>query len=392
MSDFTCTYCHTTFIERSALTRHTKTSKKCLEIQCKLNVKVVSQLVPCKYCTKQYDPSTMSRHLLTCKMKTQHQIQYLENQVSKLRTEIQSYEEKIETLQNQLQTQALMYEEQIKSIKDYNIYRGKLTEEHICIDEAEDHTPEKVELSDIADFPIFKRGEARVLGTRNKPLFVAKDIAKLLGYVDAKTAIHDYVKDYNKITYKDAQLKGLYTTFKLQPQTILINKTGVCELILRSTLPKAKSLQSWASSTLKTPCAKVTHDSTPVDNEHRLSLPNGKTVIVIARDDGYVNATILCKNGNKKLTEYKRLRQTQDYLKKMETETGLDASELIQINSRQVVQHTWIHPKLALNLCQWIYPSFTAQMSTFLDNVLVESEVEKDTEVALPEAIYNDVL
>jgi prophage antirepressor-like protein len=52
--------------------------------------------------------------------------------------------------------------------------------------------------------PIFKEEllnghELRVIGTHDKPLFIARDIATMLGYKDTNKAIKQHVDDENKI-------------------------------------------------------------------------------------------------------------------------------------------------------------------------------------------------
>lgn len=37
--------------------------------------------------------------------------------------------------------------------------------------------------------------------------------------------------------------------------------------------------------------------------------------IITRPSDGYINATQLCKAGNKEFNDYQRLKQTQEYLK-----------------------------------------------------------------------------
>jgi hypothetical protein len=48
------------------------------------------------------------------------------------------------------------------------------------------------------------------------------------------------------------------------------------------------------------------------------------------RDDGYINATMICKAGNKKFNHYKENKQTEAYLQALETITGIPVIKLIQ--------------------------------------------------------------
>jgi len=62
----------------------------------------------------------------------------------------------------------------------------------------------------ISQLPIFKSElisghELRVLGTHDDPLFIAKDVAKMLDYKDTKKAIEAHVDNEDKISWKEVQ-------------------------------------------------------------------------------------------------------------------------------------------------------------------------------------------
>ena len=93
--------------------------------------------------------------------------------------------------------------------------------------------------------------EVRVLGTYDKPLFIAKDIAKMLGYKDTEQSIQKHVDAEDKISYSDSGDKSRpvdLTGLKIQARTILINESGLYSLILRSKLPSAKEFKRWVTS------------------------------------------------------------------------------------------------------------------------------------------------
>nr|AFS51926.1 DekiORF48 [Dendrolimus kikuchii nucleopolyhedrovirus] len=84
--------------------------------------------------------------------------------------------------------------------------------------------------------------------------FVAKDIANSLKYGDYDQTVRKIVDSKYKCTYEQTRLNDgsdynalvkrgdpLY----LQPHTVLINKSGVIQLIMRSKLPHAVELQAW---------------------------------------------------------------------------------------------------------------------------------------------------
>lgn len=135
--------------------------------------------------------------------------------------------------------------------------------------------------------------EVRVLGTYINPLFVAKDIAEILGYKDTDQSIRKHVDDADKILFENMLLQtelrdnktnknldpveitgshkdientrvnettGLNITnpvettglvnneFHLHPRTILINESGLYKLLFSSKLPKAKEFTRWITS------------------------------------------------------------------------------------------------------------------------------------------------
>ena len=92
--------------------------------------------------------------------------------------------------------------------------------------------------------------EIRVIGTPENPLFIGKDIAEILGYVDTSQSIREHVDEEDKMKWSQAQKsRGNETlSLKLQAQTILINESGLYSLILRSKLENAKKFKRWITS------------------------------------------------------------------------------------------------------------------------------------------------
>ncbi len=74
----------------------------------------------------------------------------------------------------------------------------------------------------------------RVFGTFDQPLFVAKDIAEILGYSNTTEAIRKHVDEEDKISFKEALQLNKLIQNKLQSQTILINLRGVMTLLTYS--------------------------------------------------------------------------------------------------------------------------------------------------------------
>lgn len=118
---------------------------------------------------------------------------------------------------------------------------------------------------------------------------------------------------------------------------------------------------------------------------------NFETQQLQRKTDGYVNATLLCKQAGKLFGDYQRLQSTQDFLAALSTSMGnpIDPSTSAkssikssvvgipttspQICGDQLVQiintgdnanrGTWIHPQVAINLGQWLSPKFAVAVS-----------------------------
>jgi prophage antirepressor-like protein len=87
----------------------------------------------------------------------------------------------------------------------------------------------------------FETSEIRsIVDGEGNPWFVARDIAKALGYVDPKQAVHDNCKKAQRVE----NIGGVSKT-PLQNQTLIIPQSDVVRLIARSKLPAAERFQDW---------------------------------------------------------------------------------------------------------------------------------------------------
>lgn len=84
-------------------------------------------------------------------------------------------------------------------------------------------------------------GAVRTLMVKNKPYFVGKDVADILGYTNTPKAIRDHVDDEDKLTERIV-LSGQ------NREVIFINESGLYRLILSSKLPNAKKFKHWVTS------------------------------------------------------------------------------------------------------------------------------------------------
>ncbi len=99
-------------------------------------------------------------------------------------------------------------------------------------------------------------------------------------------------------------------------------------------------------------------------------------IAIEVREDQYINATQLCKAGGKKFHDWYRLDTTKELISALgeilQTEEGWDLTKpLVDIkkggNNKTILQGSWVHPDLAVQLAQWISPKFAIQVSRWVN-------------------------
>ena len=95
-------------------------------------------------------------------------------------------------------------------------------------------------------------GSVRATEISGKPYFVGEDGAKALGYNNPKKALNDHVEGSDRITPEGEQ-------------TVLINESGLYDLIIGSRLDNAKDFKRWVTATVL-PALKKKEEKAPVDN------------------------------------------------------------------------------------------------------------------------------
>ena len=94
--------------------------------------------------------------------------------------------------------------------------------------------------------------------------------------------------------------------------------------------------------------------------------------------DGYINATAMCKKAGKLFNDYHRQKTTKDFLSALSlntgipvksTATGIPVAGLIQTvmgGNEKYKQGTWVHPKVAIHLAQWLSSDFAVQVTEWV--------------------------
>ena len=128
------------------------------------------------------------------------------------------------------------------------------------------------------------------------------------------------------------------------------------------------------SSTILT---EVKHENIlTTDTTFKLKLLNNEILDISIRKDGYINATQLCKAGNKLFGHYQKSKQTQDYLQALSSIIGIPILDLLDSKVGGSHSGTYVHRKVAYHLAQWISPHFAVQVSNVLDELMLTGRVE----------------
>ena len=84
--------------------------------------------------------------------------------------------------------------------------------------------------------------------------------------------------------------------------------------------------------------------------------------------DGYISATALCNSVDKRFTDYRSLKSTQEFIQELSHQTGMAEELLIHVikNGDVKLRGTWVHPFLAINLAQWLSAKFAVKVSQWV--------------------------
>ena len=92
-------------------------------------------------------------------------------------------------------------------------------------------------------------GKIRTVEVTNKPWFIGKEIAEILGYKNTNDAMKRHI---------DAEDKGIvkHDTPGGTQNIVVINESGLYSLILSSKLPSAKKFKKWVTPVMLQLCYK----------------------------------------------------------------------------------------------------------------------------------------
>lgn len=89
---------------------------------------------------------------------------------------------------------------------------------------------------------------------------------------------------------------------------------------------------------------------------------------LLINDDGMVNATLLCKRGGKLFSNWKQNANTRTFLRRLAVELSVPLEDLMTINHGGVNQGSWVHPRVATRLAQWISEEFAVKVTGWIED------------------------
>lgn len=102
--------------------------------------------------------------------------------------------------------------------------------------------------------------------------------------------------------------------------------------------------------------------------------------------DGYVNATAMCKAARRLWADYLRLKGTGEYLAELSGSMGIPIDLLTQpiVTGPNELRGTWVHPRVAVHLAQWLSPRFAVLVSQLVYDWMARRHVSAPEPAALP--------
>ena len=123
---------------------------------------------------------------------------------------------------------------------------------------------------------------------------------------------------------------------------------------------------------------KDEEDKKEEERKDRITL--GGIEIVSRPEDGYINATQLCKAGGKEYSNWFKNAKTDEFLKELEGSLLIIRNLLIIVNIQgdNETRCTWVHPRVAIHIAQWVSPKFAVIVTGWIHTLLSTGKVEID--------------
>jgi DNA-directed RNA polymerase subunit RPC12/RpoP len=104
-------------------------------------------------------------------------------------------------------------------------------------------------------------------------------------------------------------------------------------------------------------------------------------LIQFRESDNYINATQLCKAGEKNFTHWNSLESTKKIINTLATNTKIPILDLIDKKVCGNHINIWIHPDLAIQLAQWLNPNFALEISSRIRELFTKGNSNKNLKI-----------
>lgn len=118
-----------------------------------------------------------------------------------------------------------------------------------------------------------------------------------------------------------------------------------------------------------------------MEEQQRDRITLGGIEVISRKEDGYINATQLCKAGEKEYSGWFRNSKTEEFLNELGSVLQICRTDLLKINQGGNDQGTWVHPRVAIHIAQWVSPKFAVIVTGWIHTLLASGNVSIDTPV-----------
>jgi len=110
---------------------------------------------------------------------------------------------------------------------------------------------------------------------------------------------------------------------------------------------------------------------------------------IIARKlDGFINATQMCKAGGKQFYHWKENKHSEQFIRILSMSVGIPTDEIIKYeNGSNNKRSTWCHPRVAINIAQWISAEFNLKVTEWVQELLTTRSVTVQQEKTANEKV-----
>ena len=99
-----------------------------------------------------------------------------------------------------------------------------------------------------------------------------------------------------------------------------------------------------------------------------ISHEEDNAIIYQRHEDGYVNATAMCKAAGKEIRHYSSLVSTKEFLAELSGGVRIPTDLLVKkiVTGENEIRGTWVHPQVAIHLAQWLSPKFAVKVTKWV--------------------------